>query len=1053
MAVDVSGWMYLAMVTNTRWYKAPDEYDWECCVDFVVSKAEYLFGLGMELLLVFDGAELQAKVEVAGMTRAAAREAAEDDLAAFLNGGGVLESEDAKPIIKQLAHRHPDFTALLKQRVARQGISHLTSPYEADAQCAYLGRVHQVDAVVTGDADLLVFGSDDTIFDIPGKRIKMRGRRDEVQCFSLRTGHVVTGPPPAVRRTQADLPAAPFAPDDSEADGDDESEGEGPASPPQRRRAGRRRAGGGRAAAAGQRGRGGTDVQALATELCKRFGSVAAVLQLKVAMTSSDYAKGKRGLGAVTALRAIEAAAAAVDGRHPTLEECAREVTKVTVSGADIAKMQKVLDILTHQVVWDPVLQRRVCLTGDDGCDHAHLDHCGDLHPVDEDEAAALARGEICPTTGDAMSPDSLVCHMRPIVGWNLMKEPDGIKYEMVVPKDVLADLEAMVERLETPPERSRNKTRHLDDRTLSKGSTAVVDAVLSAYGDVPNLPFSLPGAEESAHARASAALACMRNRDDFVHADMLSGMAALHSGTAPPEIPELDDAAIATASMKELRKFAEVFNGCNVGHLKHEELRTLVREIKAVLAQETYIPRLTLGYASYCHSGDARPNPAMWNEVHAAYRPTSGEAWITDLEEIKKHCPQITLGQVQAYFNGDDRRELAHPTCLKSVGQAELDEGAAQLLRDGTGIVDGAETACTKRELRKFIVTFPKADLGAEGISNNKPALVEVVGDIKFLLRQTNARHNVSRGWALVHDMFRGLPRFRLSQAFDVGGDTHIWAAYRSKASLRNSTKVDPEDGSRLKNYWCAALLKYDAAAAGRPVVSIEQCACECMGGVNSIGCSHAASLMLALTGLQLYGGDGVPLATPVPTQATKVWSGEGGNPDPEDLRSSAIDLLNTYGGIPKQRGFLKERNAGSLAAPVYEKRVEPPLVYLFGTAIKSERDHYMHLCTRSISECADQPEFHEVVAASRKACVERADLAQEAADKRYHNAVVGAVPGQLAMDEFLGPDITAAHCNFVADIGRDAMRTALLRCKNAQVKAKGLAALELSAQAPTAS
>lgn len=45
-----------------------------------------------------------------------------------------------------------------------EGIQYVVAPYEADAQLAYLERAGVVDAILTEDSDLLVFGSQNVLF-------------------------------------------------------------------------------------------------------------------------------------------------------------------------------------------------------------------------------------------------------------------------------------------------------------------------------------------------------------------------------------------------------------------------------------------------------------------------------------------------------------------------------------------------------------------------------------------------------------------------------------------------------------------------------------------------------------------------------------------------------------------------------------------------------------------------------------------------------------------------------------------------------------------------
>ncbi|KAJ3090989.1 Rad2 nuclease, partial [Physocladia obscura] len=70
----------------------------------------------------------------------------------------------------------------------KQGIECIVAPYEADAQLAYLEKIHLVDAILTEDSDLLVFGCQRVIF-------KLDATGNAVQIYAKDFPHV-----PAMKR-------------------------------------------------------------------------------------------------------------------------------------------------------------------------------------------------------------------------------------------------------------------------------------------------------------------------------------------------------------------------------------------------------------------------------------------------------------------------------------------------------------------------------------------------------------------------------------------------------------------------------------------------------------------------------------------------------------------------------------------------------------------------------------------------------------------------------------------------------------------------------------
>ncbi len=75
---------------------------------------------------------------------------------------GRLAEADA--IFQTCCEVTPDMAGGLMQALRRCNIDFVVAPYEADAQLAFLGCSGQVDAVITEDSDLLVFGAPEVLF-------------------------------------------------------------------------------------------------------------------------------------------------------------------------------------------------------------------------------------------------------------------------------------------------------------------------------------------------------------------------------------------------------------------------------------------------------------------------------------------------------------------------------------------------------------------------------------------------------------------------------------------------------------------------------------------------------------------------------------------------------------------------------------------------------------------------------------------------------------------------------------------------------------------------
>jgi len=68
----------------------------------------------------------------------------------------------------------------LFQALRAEGVSYVVAPYEADAQLAYLEKTGLVDAILTEDSDLLVFGCKNVLFklDTSAHRVVSISRSD-----------------------------------------------------------------------------------------------------------------------------------------------------------------------------------------------------------------------------------------------------------------------------------------------------------------------------------------------------------------------------------------------------------------------------------------------------------------------------------------------------------------------------------------------------------------------------------------------------------------------------------------------------------------------------------------------------------------------------------------------------------------------------------------------------------------------------------------------------------------------------------------------------------
>ncbi|KAI5793917.1 PIN domain-like protein [Peziza echinospora] len=152
VAVDAYGWLHRGTVScaiDLALGKPTTKY-----VEFAMGRVRMLMHYGVIPYIVFDGDFLPSKAgEEAG--RAKRREASREAGLKLLRQGNAsqahLELQKAVDVTPQMARHFIDALKLA-------GVKYVVAPYEADAQMYYLEHKEIVDAIISEDSDLLVFG-------------------------------------------------------------------------------------------------------------------------------------------------------------------------------------------------------------------------------------------------------------------------------------------------------------------------------------------------------------------------------------------------------------------------------------------------------------------------------------------------------------------------------------------------------------------------------------------------------------------------------------------------------------------------------------------------------------------------------------------------------------------------------------------------------------------------------------------------------------------------------------------------------------------------------
>lgn len=148
-------------------------------VDFAMNRVRMLIHFGVTPYLVFDGDYLPSKkgteVERSGRRKEARKLGLE-----LLKLGKTAQAHQE---LQKAVDVTPEMARMLIEELKRSNIQYVVAPYEADSQLAYLEREGIIDAILSEDSDLLVFGAKCllTKLDRYGECIMIR-RQDFAAC-------------------------------------------------------------------------------------------------------------------------------------------------------------------------------------------------------------------------------------------------------------------------------------------------------------------------------------------------------------------------------------------------------------------------------------------------------------------------------------------------------------------------------------------------------------------------------------------------------------------------------------------------------------------------------------------------------------------------------------------------------------------------------------------------------------------------------------------------------------------------------------------------------
>lgn len=181
VGVDAYGWLHRGIYTcASRICRGADTGMY---VDYCMHRVRMLIHFGIIPVLVFDGAALPMKATTHAERREKREEALRKAEEALAKGNSRL----AEDFYQRACAVTPEMARKLIRECRRINVEYVVSPYEADAQLAWMMRTGHVDGVITEDSDLLVYGASKVFY-----KMTKAGEGDLYRMANLPSLHAVS---------------------------------------------------------------------------------------------------------------------------------------------------------------------------------------------------------------------------------------------------------------------------------------------------------------------------------------------------------------------------------------------------------------------------------------------------------------------------------------------------------------------------------------------------------------------------------------------------------------------------------------------------------------------------------------------------------------------------------------------------------------------------------------------------------------------------------------------------------------------------------------------
>jgi len=184
LGVDAMCWMHKGAFACSQ--ELVEGKDTDKFIHFFIRMCEVLRVHKVKPVIVFDGARLPAKAKEE-QSRTDNREKARKEAMEMLerrNNGEYVDERVLSSTCGTAIKVTGQMIARLQSALTELGIQYVVSPYEADAQLAYMCRVGIVHAVISEDSDLLAYGCPSTFY-----KMDKYGDGDSIELDFLQKRH------------------------------------------------------------------------------------------------------------------------------------------------------------------------------------------------------------------------------------------------------------------------------------------------------------------------------------------------------------------------------------------------------------------------------------------------------------------------------------------------------------------------------------------------------------------------------------------------------------------------------------------------------------------------------------------------------------------------------------------------------------------------------------------------------------------------------------------------------------------------------------------------